>query len=58
MAETEIALDNLINEQGWKEGAASPERIGSFLNRRMAQLALAEAEADDFAYQDLEDIAA
>jgi hypothetical protein len=58
MADTEQALDNLINGQGWGEGAASPERLGSFLNRRMAQLALAEAEVGAEAYEDFEDIAA
>lgn len=57
MAENELALENIIKGQGWAEGAASQERVSSLLDRlngRMAQLALATAEADD----DFEDMAA
>lgn len=58
MTKAELALNNHLLEQGWTEGAANAERIGSFLSRRMAQLALAEASADDATYEDLEGIAA
>jgi hypothetical protein len=58
MTKAEHELNNHLLEQGWAEGAASVERIGSLLNRRMAQLALAEAEVDDATYDDLQDIAA
>lgn len=58
MTKAEHELNNHLLEQGWAEGAASMERIGSLLNRRMAQLALAEAEADDTTYDELQDIAA
>jgi hypothetical protein len=46
MTKSEIELNNIILEQGWKEGAASPERLGSFLDRRMAALAIADADED------------
>lgn len=58
MTKAENELNNHLLEQGWAEGAASIERIGSLLNRRMAQLALAEAEVDDATYDELQDIAA
>lgn len=58
MTKSEIALNNHLLEQGWVEGAASAERIGSFLNRRMAQIALADAETDDDLFEDFENIAA
>lgn len=58
MTKSEHELNNHLLEQGWAEGAASVERIGSLLSRRMAQLALAEAEADYATYEDLQDIAA
>lgn len=54
MTRSENELNNHLLVQGWTEGAASAERIGSFLNRRMAQLALAEAQADDETYEELE----
>lgn len=58
MTKTETALNNLILEQGWKEGSATAERLGSFLNRRMAALAMAEVEVEDYSDADFEDIAA
>lgn len=58
MTKTENALNNLILEQGWKEGSATAERLGSFLNRRMAALALAEVEVEDFDQENFEDLAA
>ena len=58
MTKHENELNNIILEQGWKEGAASPERLGSFLNRRMAALALADTEADEFIEEDFVELAA
>ena len=51
METSETALQNIIDAQGWQEGAATPERRSGFLNRRMAQLALEDVDLtsdDDF----------
>lgn len=57
MAETETALDQLINGQGWAEGAASRERISNFLDRKFGGLALAAVEVEDFDDELFEDAA-
>jgi hypothetical protein len=46
MSTTEIALNNLIIGQGWERDAATPERLGKFLNPRAAELALVNVTAD------------
>ena len=57
MKEIEQALQNTIESQGWAEGAASAESLGSFLNRRMAAIAVAATEAD-FSDEELDLLAA
>ncbi len=51
----EQELNNYLLEQGWKEGAASPERVASLIERlslrnklRMAAVAIADTETDAY----------
>lgn len=50
MSELETQLNNVVLMDGWREGAASKERIQSVLSRlegRMATLALVESDTDE-----------
>lgn len=54
MTNHEHELNNYLLEQGWKEGAATPERVASLIERlstrnklRLAAVAIADTDFDD-----------
>ena len=57
VTKSEIELNNHLLEQGWKEGAASPERVANLIERlslrnklRMAAVAIADTEHEDLSF--------
>lgn len=66
MTTTEHELNNFILEQGWRAGAATPERVANLVERlstkhklRLAAIAIESTElSDDYADLDLIETAA
>lgn len=65
MSHQESTLNDHLLEMGWKEGAASPERVANLLerlttrNRLMAAVAFADTDPSDLdQFEELDDFAA